>query len=123
MIYTSYYGKLKKIPKTIEPIAISRSIPKGLFIFSCEELMPPKELLSWWKNSKQNEQNKADYIADYCLQLEKLDVKKIVKQLEKMSCGKDIVLLCYEKSEDFCHRHLVRKWLTVNGYECQEWNE
>ena len=26
-------------------------------------------------------------------------------------CRKDVVLLCYEKPPQFCHRHLVAKWL------------
>ena len=32
-----------------------------------------------------------------------------------------IVLLCYEKPEDFCHRHLVREWLCRNGYHAMEY--
>lgn len=31
-----------------------------------------------------------------------------------------IALLCYEKPDDFCHRHLVADWLRKNGYECEE---
>ena len=34
-----------------------------------------------------------------------------------------IALICYEKSEDFCHRHLVAYWLKCNGYECEEYKE
>jgi uncharacterized protein (DUF488 family) len=30
------------------------------------------------------------------------------------------VLLCYEKSGDFCHRHLVAEWLRRYGYEVKE---
>jgi hypothetical protein len=32
----------------------------------------------------------------------------------------DIILLCYEKPNEFCHRHLVANWLSENGYECRE---
>jgi hypothetical protein len=34
--------------------------------------------------------------------------------------GKDIALVCYEKPEDFCHRHLVAEWLKKFGYCCEE---
>lgn len=33
----------------------------------------------------------------------------------------NIVLLCYEKPTDFCHRHLVAQWLIENGFECKEY--
>jgi uncharacterized protein YeaO (DUF488 family) len=33
---------------------------------------------------------------------------------------KDIVLLCYEKPEDFCHRHIVQEFLNENGYKTSE---
>lgn len=32
-----------------------------------------------------------------------------------------IALVCYEKPADFCHRHIVAKWLCGNGFECHEW--
>ena len=31
------------------------------------------------------------------------------RNLQKI--GKDIILLCYETPEKFCHRHSVAKWL------------
>jgi uncharacterized protein (DUF488 family) len=33
---------------------------------------------------------------------------------------KDIVLLCYEKPEDFCHRHIVQEFLNENGFKTSE---
>ena len=53
MIYTSYYGNLKKLKNSghkIEPISVSRITPVGIHIFTIEELFPSKELLNWWKN-------------------------------------------------------------------------
>ena len=46
---------------------------------------------------------------------------------EKMtaSVSKDpnyhIALVCYEKPQDFCHRHLVAKWFEENGIIVEEW--
>lgn len=38
----------------------------------------------------------------------------------------NIVLLCYEKPEDFCHRHLVADWLNsskILPYDIKEWRK
>ena len=55
-----------------------------------------------------------------------LKVDKVVYDLEEMVRkqyvkNKDIALVCYEKPSDFCHRHLVAKWLKENGYNVEEW--
>lgn len=55
-----------------------------------------------------------------------LKVDKVVYDLEEMvrkqyGKNKDIALVCYEKPSDFCHRHLVAKWLKENEYNVEEW--
>ena len=124
MIYTSYYGNLKKLKNSghkIEPISVSRITPVGIHIFTIEELFPSKELLNWWKNSNQTESDKQKYIEIYNKQLSQLNAKKIEQKLYQYSCKKDVVLLCYEKPADFCHRHLIAKWLQNNGISVEEW--
>ncbi len=37
--------------------------------------------------------------------LDPLDPKEVYEEL-----GEDAILLCWEKSGDFCHRYLVSKW-------------
>jgi len=32
--------------------------------------------------------------------------------LEQISQGRDIILCCYEKPEDFCHRKILADWLS-----------
>ena len=44
--------------------------------------------------------------------LDCLSAKQVYDDLERLSNGRDCVLLCYEKSSDFCHRHLVADWLS-----------
>ena len=74
-------------------------------------------------------------LADYIIYLE--DVKndhevlkdktcrQVLADLQKLTGVKNdfskIILLCYEKPGDFCHRHLVADWLTKNGVNCIEW--
>ena len=46
--------------------------------------------------------------------LDKLDPHKVAAELDEK------VLLCYEKSEDFCHRHIIAAWLQHYGYTVKE---
>jgi len=48
------------------------------------------------------------YIEQYNKEvLSKLDPMKVYEEL-----GGDAVLLCWEKPGEFCHRHIVAKWLS-----------
>ena len=51
------------------------------------------------------------YIPKFKAKLNNLSAKIVIKELEELSCGKDIVLLCHEKAGEFCHRRLVADWL------------
>ena len=56
--------------------------------------------------------------------LDNLNPQDVYNKLYELSVGKDCVLLCYEKSDDFCHRHIVAKWLEDNlGIIVKEWGE
>jgi uncharacterized protein (DUF488 family) len=46
--------------------------------------------------------------------LDKLNPKLVGDMLQNK------VLLCYEKSSDFCHRHIVAAWLRHYGYKAEE---
>ena len=41
--------------------------------------------------------------------LSKLDANIVLEELQAF--GKDVVLLCFEEENEFCHRHLVATWL------------
>ena len=49
------------------------------------------------------------------------DVVKELYKLAEKSQDEDIVLICYEKPGDFCHRHLVANWLRHQGYPVEEY--
>ena len=41
--------------------------------------------------------------------------------IERLANGKDVALCCYEKPGDFCHRHLVAKWMNEKlGVQIEE---
>lgn len=64
------------------------------------------------------------YVTRYRAQiLDNLDPQQVVRELENLANGQDIVLLCYERPDAFCHRHLVAEWLKSHGILCEEWGE
>ena len=74
-----------------------------------------------WKETHDNEY----YIKCFKEQvLDKLTVEEVITDLCGMINSNEhihIALVCYEKPEDFCHRHLVADWFRTNGIECKEW--
>jgi len=46
---------------------------------------------------------------------EELNGINIKEKLEAIANGKDIILCCYEKPGDFCHRHILNDMINGNG--------
>lgn len=79
----------------------------------CFSKLAPK--LSFWQIWHNNigivseEENNKYYIAAYYNQvLKKLNPQEIYQQLDNS------ILLCYEKNNEFCHRHIVAAWLELS---------
>lgn len=54
--------------------------------------------------------------------LSKLDAKDIYKQIEALSGGRDVALLCFERAGSPCHRRMVAEWLEQHlGIEVKEY--
>jgi uncharacterized protein YeaO (DUF488 family) len=125
MIYTSYFAKIRKLPDNIVPVSICAKPPKGYQGLQYKKLAPSYDILMRWKENHDN----AEYIRRYKEQvLDKLNAVDVILDLSRLVYGfnvgeEDICLVCYEKSEDFCHRHLVVKWLREHGFEAEEWTE
>lgn len=116
MIYTSYFSSKKYNKEKAVSISRWNKFWDGP-IYSL--LAPSESLLSWWKDlpehARQLEECKKQYTEAYYKEtLSQLNPHWVAQALEEK------VLLCYEKSEDFCHRHLVTEWLRSYGYEVKE---
>lgn len=99
---TSYFAKYRGN----NGVSIARFPPKGYKGRQYTKLAPPTWLLTHYKNSG----DKYYYIEHYYSNvLNKLNPQEIYNEL-----GENTVLLCYEKSDGFCHRHLVADWLKGN---------
>ena len=118
MIYTSYFTKLKSLPDNVIPISICGKAPDWYKGLQYKKLAPKYDFFIKWKDNHDN-----DYYTK-CFNdqvLDKLDVEDTVSELIDPHSGIDIALICYEKPEEFCHRHLVAEWLRKNGFKCEEY--
>jgi len=111
MIYTSYFANIKKLPPHLKTISISRFPPKWYEGESDLLLAPSKELLLGIKDGNISEE---EYTKEYLDYLNTLNPKEIEEKY------KDSILLCYEKTGDFCHRHILTNWLNYNNVNCEE---
>lgn len=121
-IWTTYYANLKNLPEYILPVSIAGWAPKGWDGEEYKKVAPKK---SWfWEYKKTGDQE--FYVTKYYeTVLLGLSKESVVKDLENVlsrhpECS-EVALVCYEKSSDFCHRHILAAWL--ENYNIKEWEE
>lgn len=114
IISTSYFAKAAYVPN---PVAICGKSPSWFSGFEYKQLAPKYSFFIKYKNG---EINGDEYTEEYYrLVLNKLDPMQVWKDLSKF--GDNITLLCYEKPDDFCHRHIAREWLNKSlNLNCTE---
>lgn len=119
MIYTGYYACLNKyIDAGLVPISIAGKAPEFYHGDEYKVLAPKYDFFIRWKRG---EIDNFKYVELYNKEvLSKLDAIDVCIDLYNISNGNDIVLLCYEKPGDFCHRHQVADWLEEHGERVDE---
>ena len=117
MLYTGYFAKLKQYEeKGLIPIAICGKSPDWYKGLKYKKLAPHKD---WFIEWKEYNKSNAWYIEKYYRTVLNIqDKDTVIKELTDLAKNKDVVLLCYEKPTDFCHRHLVASWLKIEEYNC-----
>lgn len=109
-IYTSYFAKVKELEENgIVPIGIAQ-IPPSFFTgpnFAC--VAPTKSILFEQKANPDNDRYTRRYLNEVLVILK--DPQVLIDGLEKVAHGKDVALCCFEKPNDFCHRHILAKFL------------
>ena len=101
---TSYYSKNAKNPNAV---SIAGKCPDWYTGREYKKLAP-----KYWffKKYKDGEITKEEYVINYYKEvLSKLDPQKVFEEL-----GENSVILCWEKTGEFCHRHIVSYWLEQN---------
>ena len=111
MIRTSNYNNFKDSIYKTYSISWGMGKELGYNGKSYMELAPKKEFWRTWKDNIgkiSEEENNKYYIEQYYdLVLSKLDVEEVYNHLNYS------ILLCYEDSNMFCHRHIVAAWIEL----------
>jgi hypothetical protein len=136
MIYTSYFAKLKSLPDNVIPISICAKTPSWYGGLQYKKLAPKYDFFMKWKENHDNDYFIKCFNEQVLSSLDVYDViyeiyemlpepQKMLWEITNCPCWANkhvhIALICYEKTSDFCHRHLVADWLNKNGIECKEW--
>ena len=121
-IWTTYYAGLRKLPRHILPVSIAGWPPKGWKGEEYIKVAPRRSFFREYKETGDQESYTINYYVTVLLELSK---ESVVKDLENIlsrhpECT-EIALVCYEKPEDFCHRHILAAWL--EEYNIKEWEE
>ena len=115
-IYTSYFANGKKLHNAgVLMIGIALYAPRWFTGPSLKMVSPSYDILH---NSKDHDDYERRFFSEI---LEKRDPKVFLSNIEILAKGKDVALCCYEKPGDFCHRHLVAKWMNEKlGLQIEE---
>jgi len=105
---TSYYSSPKIIQGDPRLVSISKKTPESFVVkVIYKPLCPSWNLVMSYKSGQIT---KEEYTTRYYDEiLNNLDPAKTYQEL-----GEDSILLCWERSGYFCHRHIVAKWLMDN---------
>lgn len=107
-IYTSYFAAQRRIPDHVIPVSICLKAPYWYKGLQYKVLAPSSDIFSQHKANPVECTYKSRFNNEI---LGSLEQEHVVKELECLSNGNDVVLLCYEKPTSFCHRHLIAAWL------------
>lgn len=118
-IYTTNYTKASRLSeKYYLKVSISYYRPRDFKGMQIQSFAPTKELLEDYKNGLSAEQ----YEIRYREQINKLtDIYSFFQIMAKQAKGRTILLLCYEKKNAFCHRHILSDIIYERyGYRIKE---
>lgn len=112
MIYTGYYSKIKEYADSgLTLLSISRTKPE--FAKSCIDIpqLFPSDKILW--DHKKGKIDDMEYTSKYLDQLNELGIDRIIKMIQIF--GDNVVLLCWESPEKFCHRHILADYINKNS--------
>ena len=124
-IYTSYF-RHKQIKKWQQPssdrpllIPICRGLTRlntNLYYSWYRELAPSEELIRQFDKALTKTPSLKNWFTEkYLKELDELKeqgkLQNYIDQLQELVKYNDVILLCYEKPNDFCHRHILASYL------------
>ena len=136
MIYTSYFGVLKKLPANVIPVSICGKAPAWYSGIQYKKLAPKYGFFMEWKLNHDNEYYKQCFREQVLTPRKQKEVisellsllpENIKMELESENLTIDksqkyhIAFICYEKPGDFCHRFQVANWFKEAGINVEEY--
>lgn len=118
-IYTTYFARVPKLPDGIVPIAVCLFPPSGWNKPHCIQLAPQYSVFKRYKGNSDFAEFTRSYVETT---LSRLSIDYILDYFQRYGDGKDIAIVCYEKSPFMCHRSIIAEWLKYNNIEVSEWN-
>ena len=123
-IYTSYFANLKILEEhNIFPVSICNKVPSFFKNPNITSVAPTDTILYEYKNSQKTDEDKERYKTRYINEVISIFrfhpeyLTDLLEYFSQQNDNKDIALLCYERPEDFCHRHIFAEWFNehLNG--------
>jgi hypothetical protein len=114
---------MKDLPSSILPISISLYTPKGVHCYQYDKLRPTRFVLLSCEDDGDQEKYIERFNNTTLLKLKQQEVYDELAVIgnRELIGATDICLLCYEKPDDFCHRHLIAKWFAKAGIDVVEY--
>lgn len=106
-LYTSYYAKSGNHPKAIAISLFSPSFFRRRWYL---QLAPTHPIIKAHKSGKITDEEYELLYLDLLENERGLTPQKVVDDLPEGS-----ILLCYESTGKFCHRHIVARWLEAGA--------
>lgn len=109
-VYTSYFAASRNFNKNAVVLGITRFPPNWWNGLNIDKWAPSEKLLRQYRNKEIDEFIfSMEYVQE--LQDRGFTQKKVKEILETIGGDRDIILCCYEKPGDFCHRHVFANWM------------
>ena len=118
MIYTGRFVEIENYERIgFVPVSIAGKTPDYYEGIQFKVLAPKYD---WWKKWHDEHLSNEWYKEKYQeTVLNKLNPKVIANRLQQF--GENVILLCHEQPEEFCHRQLVADWLREGGVPVYEY--
>lgn len=117
-VYFTDYKSLFLIDKNIyEPYAISLTKPQWYKGKRIRELRPLYAMMRFYDSiDNPDDKDREMYLNSYYRDV--LSELNLDELFDKLQCDKKILLVTYERYNEFGHAIAIKRWLIENGYEC-----
>lgn len=122
MIYTGYFAKLKYYQSNnLSPVRISNG-GRNIVEHKVNSFIPEWEIVNAHKKGLiDNETYRRLYLLQLSSFIEDPKLNLMMESILSSLYQTNTILLCYERPEKFCHRHILAEWIKDNfGYDVVE---